>query len=182
MGYLETLLQDRVNCFEIDSELMIRKWLENTTDYHYEFQKNDDKYGYDIICNRYDINGGEWAKNSIGFIEVEMSENWVTSRPANWVTHSFLARKMLNFDGREFRMELRDGAEQMLYIIFNKSMTDCVAVAPVDLLKHNPRLVRLKQTSDPRKDFVVRVPLSCPIVASGTNAVAKKVESFITGN
>lgn len=181
MGYLETLLQDRVNCFEIDSELMIRKWLENTTDYHYEFQKNDDKYGYDIICNRYDINGGEWSKNDLGFIEVELSQKWDDGYPANWKTYSFLARKLLTFDNGQFTMTAKSGADKMLYVIFNRKMTDCIAAKPTELLDAGADLVNTKLTGRNYTDFVLRVPLNCPVVARGREQVARRVELFLAG-
>jgi hypothetical protein len=48
MTYFSDLLITRANPFEIDIELEVRKIFERETDYTFEFQKNENKYDYDI--------------------------------------------------------------------------------------------------------------------------------------
>lgn len=180
MDYFAELLKDRVNPYEIDSELMVRKWLEKHTDYHFEFCKNEDRYGFDIICNKYEINGGNWEKRQIGFIEVELSTKWDEfNYPSNWRNHSFLARKVYKFENGEFTSELKDGCDRMVYVIFNKPMTNCVACRPIDLVNANPTFARASFTSRALKDWALRVPLDCKIVAKGQEEVSSLVDYFL---
>jgi len=180
MGYFTELLKDRVSPYEIDSELMVRKWLEKHTDYHFEFCKNDDKYGFDIICNQYKLDGKDWEKHQIGYIEVELSSKWNQFQyPGNWRSHSFLARKIYKFRNGQFINELKEGCDKMVYVIFNKPMTNCVACRPIDLLGQNPEFARVSYTGDERFDWGLRVPLDCNIVAKGQEQVSNLVDYFL---
>ena len=69
------LLISRSNPFEINLELEIRKLFERNTDYRYEIRKNDDKFGYDLQIYRYFINGGDWVRKDIAYIEA--LENYI---------------------------------------------------------------------------------------------------------
>jgi len=128
MSYFDTLLTTRKNPFEIDVELEIRKILEKNTSYQFEFQKNEDKFSYDISVFYYFINGADWEKIKIGFIEVEVSERWQTEYPNYWKDYSFLKRKVYewNFFDRYYTGELKSNTEHSIYVIFNKSLTDCI--------------------------------------------------------
>jgi len=120
------LLISRSNPFEINLELEIRKLFERNTDYRYEIRKNDDKFGYDLQIYRYFINGGDWVRKDIAYIELEVSEKWVDEYPKYWKDYSFLARKVYKYENGSFINELKQNAEKTIYVIFNKNITDCI--------------------------------------------------------
>lgn len=120
------LLSSRSNPYEIDLELQVRKLFEIKTNYTYEFQKNNDKYGYDIAVFKYYIYGADWIKKNIAYFEIEISENWVDRFPDYWHDYSFLARKVFKIENNSFTSELKENAKKTVYVIFNKSITDCI--------------------------------------------------------
>lgn len=128
MGYFDELLKDRNNPYEINLELWIRKLFENKTDYTFEFQKNEDKYGYDLSVYKYYLSGGDYEKILIAFIEIEVSENWENEYPQYWRDYSFLKRKVYKYDFYEdiFMNEVKDNSDKTIYIIFNKAITDSI--------------------------------------------------------
>ena len=127
-NYFAELVADRTHPYEINLELYIRKFFEKNTDYTFEFQKNEDKYGYDLSVFKYFLNGPNYEKKLIAFIEIEISETWVNDYPEYWRDYSFLKRKIYKYcwQENEFYDELKDNADRTIYIIFNKSLTDCI--------------------------------------------------------
>lgn len=179
--YFETLCKDRKDPFEITSELQIRKMLEKQTSHRFEFRKNDNKYGPDIECYRYDIVGESWSRTRKVFVEVEVSERWVTSFPDTWKTASFLARKLLHFNGESYVPELKSGCEDMFYLILNKSLTDGYMIHGPDAIKGRIFEPRYMQTGDKRLDTYVRFNLSDPTYTRGIQKCVKRIIDYANG-
>ena len=113
--------------YNIDNELMIRKWIDLFLDYTIEIHKGG-KYEYDLDIFRYNTDSSE--KLCIGHIEIEVCQNksWDSPIfPKNWV-YSFLARKVFLFDKRnnEFTSKLKEKkSSRTIYLKFNYNFTDC---------------------------------------------------------
>jgi hypothetical protein len=133
----EELLVSRENPFEINVELEIRKIFEYNSDYTFEFQKNEDKYGYDLKVNKYYIDAADYTKETVAFVEIEVSETWKNEWPSFWKDYSFLARKIYEFDYNNdcFTSDLKHDADKTIYVIFNKSITDCICQSVINLSK-----------------------------------------------
>ncbi len=131
--------------YEIDSELIARKILEQNTSYKIIFDKNEDPYGFDIMSWRYLIyEGGKYEKEFLGYIEIEHSPNWISFDPplketgkGNWYCVSFLKRKVCTFDRNknEWAGE-KDNLNYTYYLKFNRHFTNCVC-ARADLILRN---------------------------------------------
>ena len=129
MNYFENILKDRKDTYEIELELQVRKLFESMTEYIFEFQKNEDIYGYDLSVFKYVLEaGGRFKKQLIAFIEIEISEKWIDVYPDYWQDYSFLMRKVYDYDFKknEFTNNVKANANTCIYIIFNKSLTDCI--------------------------------------------------------
>ena len=182
MKYFEDLLKDRKNPHEIDSELIIRKMLENNTNYSYEFQKNG-QYDYDIGVYKYYINAGNYEKVNICFIEVELSEAWKTNYPNFWHNYSFLRRKVNVFDRQtnRFTDELKPNAEKTLYIIFNKTMTDAAAIQIKDIPSVcYSKFQNVTGTGSIYDNTFWRTPLTSNHVTRGLENTFQLIRKFIT--
>jgi len=182
MGYLDKLLIDRTNPYAIDVELEIRKILEKGTDYTYEFQKNENHYDYDISVFKYYIDGANWEKKLIAYIELEVSESWENEFPYYWKTYSFLKRKVYKWDygDNNFTNELKDNADKTIYIIFNKSLSDsyCSDIETISTF-HEEILSNGGKTGDSRKDTYLREPLTSERVTKGIENCIEKIKFFI---
>lgn len=113
--------------YDIDTELKARKIIEKYSDYHYVFDKNEDKYGFDLIVFKYEINKGEFKKNKMGYIEIECATTWKTFKiPQNWYCVSFLKRKLYNYNFKEKVWGLpKPNLYKTIYLKFNQPMTNC---------------------------------------------------------
>lgn len=182
MGYLNELLIDRENPYAIDVELEIRKIFEWETDYTYEFQKNEDPYDYDISVFKYYINGADWKKKLIAYIELEVSESWKDEYPYWWKTYSFLKRKVYKWDYNDnnFTNELKDNVDKTIYIIFNKKLSDscCSDIKTISTFKEEV-LSNGGKTGDLRKDTYLREPLNTKRVIRGTKNCVERIKDFI---
>jgi hypothetical protein len=163
MKYFDELLEDRENPYEINLELKIRKMLEEKTDYTFELQKNSDPYGYDLEVFKYYIDGADWQKKSICFIEIEISETWKNDYPSNWRWYSFLSRKIL--DDYSNGDNIKINAEKTIYIIFNKLLTDSICLDMMSISKFD--LQHQKITGVERNDYYLRVPVNDKRVIRG---------------
>lgn len=180
MNYFEQLLIDRKNPYEIDLELVIRKVLEtNITDYTFEFQKNDDPYSYDIKCYKYYIReGGDYNKELIAYVEVEISEHWKDEWPSYWKTYSFLARKVLEYENGKFiEDKLKEGAEKTIYLIFNKNCTDCFC-CEIKIIK-NFNFEHVPVTGNYYSDCFLRTSLYEKRVIRGVENSMRYIERYL---
>lgn len=139
--------------YNIKDELQIRKILETHTKYNYIFDKNTDKYGYDIKSYRYTISdNGDYYKDFLGFIEIERSLRWKTfDIPSNWHHISFLKRKIFQAD-KENRCFLTTPKfnEKTFYLKFNRDLTNCFIQSMNYIIKHgqeSPRNGKNKKLS-----------------------------------
>ena len=121
--------------FEISDELQIRKILEKNTGFNWIFDKNDDKYAYDLKAWRYDVfKDGRYNKNFMGFIEIEVGNGWVDQWPENYYCVSFLYRKIYKFDwDKKEQIGLRKDADRAFYLKFNSSQTNCFCLKISDI-------------------------------------------------
>lgn len=180
LDYFRRLLKDRKNPYQIDLELIIRKILEkNISDYTFEFQKNDDPYGYDIESYKYYIwEGGKYHKELIAYIEVEISEKWKDEWLSYWKVYSFVARKILVFkDGEFIKDKLKEGAEKTIYLIFNKSFTDCFC-CEIKIIK-NFEFKHVPLTGNYYNDCFLRIGLSDERVVRGIEDSMEYIERFL---
>lgn len=146
------------NSYEITGELKLRKVIESNTDYSLEFCKNDDKYGYDLICKKLVVNGDHWRRDIVGYVELEISDNWIDSYPAYWKTYSFLARKAFYWDynSNEFYSDRLKNADtnRTIYVISNKSMTDMVVAKMTDVAQGEMVVNGYDSESERKKTFL----------------------------
>jgi hypothetical protein len=179
MSYFDGLLKERSSPYEIDVELEVRKLFEKNTDYTFEFQKNDNKYEYDISVFKYYINGSDYKKKIIAYIEIEVSETWQTTYPDYWKTYSFLKRKVFkySYENQCFSTELKENAENTIYIIFNKTLTDAICCDIITISKFNNQ--KSIVTGNERQDTFLREPLNSFFVVRGLNECFKKINEFI---
>lgn len=179
--FFNDLCKDRVNPYEIDTELRIRKILENYTGYQFEIRKNEDPYAYDLVVYFYDTSNVGSPAIPLIFVEIEQSETWKDKYPSNWKAYSFLARKVFKFDKTidAFTNELKDNANKTIYIIFNQSLTDCIA-QKVSFIAENYNLVRSTKTFNSYNDWVLRTPVdNSHLVVRGIEKTMSKIMKFI---
>ncbi len=123
-----TKLSDYYNVsYDITDELIIRKILEKSSNYKYEFSKNENVYGCDLKMYMYEPNGNEWSRSLVGMIEVEKALTWKGKNiPENWYCISFLKRKLFkyNWSGYEF-MDVPKYNDLTFYLKFNKDYSNC---------------------------------------------------------
>lgn len=123
--------------YEIKDELLIRKILEKNTSYNWVFDKNDNKYEYDLKAWRYELyEDGTHDKIFKGFIEVEVGTGWVNEWPKNYYCVSFLMRKIFNFDRNinEFTNKKND-SDKTFYLKFNTSLNNCFCLLMSDIIQ-----------------------------------------------
>lgn len=174
MTYFSELLKDRNNPYEIDLELSVRKIFEKNTDYTYEFQKNIDPYGYDISVFKYDINGADWAKRHICYVEVEISETWIDVYPKNWMKYSFLARKVYKDIENSV---LKDEHKKTCYVIFNKTLTDSICQSIETISTFNLEYQEI--SGKKRNDYYLRTYIGNQIVCRGVKNSLNFIYKFI---
>jgi len=162
--------------FDIPDELKIRKKLEQILNYTIELQKNDDKYGYDISCYRYDTKTNK--KCLIGYIELEVSDTWIDVYPDFWKYHSFLARKVFKFDWNknEFTDELQDNYANTIYLIMNQSMTDMICQSIKNISKLNFRYCNVKDRY--YNDCYLRIRKKNKKIICGEDNCSKFIQQF----
>jgi len=179
MSYIKELLKDRDNPYEIDLELKVRKIFENNTDYHFEIQKNDNEFGVDLIVFKYDIEKNKYKKRKVAFIEVEVSENWVNEYPVYWRTYSFLKRKVFEFDNYKnvFTDNLKKDYYKTIYIIFNKSFSDCICQSMSYISSLNS--VRISAGDNERSRWMLRTGLNDQNIKRGIDEVFEFCDEFI---
>lgn len=122
--------------YDIESELRVRKILEQKTDWQFEFTKNS-KYAPDLQLHDWgDHPDSPEDRDLTGYIEIEVTNaesDWQTgSIPESWTTINFLKRKVREFDYHTQRWgELKKTARQTVYLKFNHGLDNCFA-APVE--------------------------------------------------
>lgn len=176
MGYLDKLLIERENPYAIDVELEIRKIFERETNYIYEFQKNENPYDYDITVFKYYINGANWWKKIIAYIELEVSEHWINDYPKYWKTYSFLKRKIYEWDNG-FSGEKKCNADKTIYIIFNKQLNDAICCDIETISKFQEEYINI--TGSERKDTFLRTSLDDPRITRGIRNCIERIKYFI---
>lgn len=182
--YFSSLLSSRGHVFEIDTELKVRKYLEHVTDYKIELQKNNDIYGYDLVVNLYDTDKKDWSKKSIAFIEIEVSETWISEYPKNWMYYSFLARKIYDFDraNKCFTDNLRCDAEKTIYLVFNRDMSDCFCALISETINYCNLHYLNRFDGDVYRDTYLRTKLSNENVVRGKSNcmtfIRSKIDEF----
>jgi hypothetical protein len=122
-------LKDLYNVdYRIELELKIRKLLESSTSYIYEFHKNETDTHDDIVVFKYVVRDNSHDKLLLGYIEIEISTvAWINEYPSYWKEISYLKRKIFQFDWSKnfFLKEPVENYERSLYVKFNKTITDC---------------------------------------------------------
>jgi len=110
--------------YNTDDELRIRKILETWFPYNYTLEKNENKYEYDICL--YEIK--EYSKkNLVGYIEIETTPDWDTYSLPDSYCFSFLARKVLFYNGEHFindKIKVEDKSPFTVYFKLNKNFTN----------------------------------------------------------
>jgi hypothetical protein len=122
--------------YDITDELVIRKILEKHSPYTFEFIKNQDKYGCDLLVHIYRKVDNEWERLPIGMVELERALNWTEyDIPPNWFCISLLKRKLFDFDYQNdmYTKEKKYPNGSVFYLKFNKSYTNCFCQS-IDLI------------------------------------------------
>jgi len=124
--------------FNFEDELKIRKKIERHTSWNYEFDKNGDKYGYDLVVTGWDDTPTDpQDKQLLGFVELERAtaNTWDYGKPpSSWNFFSFLTRKVREWNSDEKKWDgIKENYDKTIYVRFNHAMTDCVAV-PIEVI------------------------------------------------
>jgi len=124
--------------FEITEELQVRKILEYNTNYEWVFNKNNNKYEYDLKAWKYNIyKDGRYEPIFKGYIEIEIGRGW---NEFDWPNHkyqvvSFLKRKIYNFDWNtnEWK-DTKNYIDKTFYLKFNNDKTNCLCLLIDDII------------------------------------------------
>ena len=133
--------------YNIYNELKARKILEKYTDYHYTFEKNSDKYGFDLLVFRYTDIENNFRKNHLGYIEVECAVNWRNFHfPNNWYCVSFLKRKFYDFDfTKRVWINYKKDVDKTIYLKFNHPMNNCFCKEMMYIIQYGKDSARNKK-------------------------------------
>lgn len=145
--------------YNIKEELIIRKKLEYITNWNIEFNENyENRYDYDLCYFKHIVDDNEigYKKDLIGFVEVEVSPQWVNYNiPENWYEISFLKRKCFkfNFNLNEWTNEPKENYEKSIYLKSNIDYTNCFAINIKDIIKDSINSNRNNNTY--KGDFLI---------------------------
>jgi len=142
---LDECLDDGDVDYGIKVELKIRKVLEEYTDWEFEFNKNGDKYEYDIKFYRWEDDGtGDLEKVHYGFVELERARKWRTGDiPDNWTYYSFLERKVRDYDRALGKWTgPKQNYQRTVYLKFNQLLDNCFAAPVVKIYNLGDRTKR----------------------------------------
>lgn len=142
--------------YEITDELKIRKILENNTDHKWIFDKNDNKYEYDLKAWKYNIyEDGKYEKIFKGYIEIEVGNGWEEDWPDWYKYVSFLKRKIYNFDwDRNEWTNTKENIDKTFYLKFNNKRTDCLCLLIDDILIYGNPSKRDREHDKYRQSFI----------------------------
>jgi len=142
--------------YDIDSELKARKIIEKHSDYHYVFDKNEDKYGFDLAVFKYKINKGEFKKNKIGYVEIERAVGWKTfGIPKNWYCVSFLKRKLYNYNFKEGTWgNPKSDSHKTIYLKFNHPMSNCFCHNMIYIIRNGKNSERNDNKNSYNNSFI----------------------------
>lgn len=149
--------------YNITKELDVKRILmEKLNDPSIELVKmNADKTGYDFKIYKTFIDGNDYNRKFIGYLEVEVSESWNTFKyPPNFKWHSFLARKVFVYDikNETFRdKKLKENANRTIYLKTNSNMSNAICCDMITIskfyMKYDPSPIT---SSNPRNDTFLR--------------------------
>lgn len=176
-NYFKTLT-NKEDPYEINTELKVRKLLEQNSHYTYEYSKNDDKYGYDIEVIKYFLNNG-YRKETIGYIEVEVSYTWINDWPKYWKSYSFMKRKVYEYDGfnNVFIDRLKQNVNKTLYVVFNNQFTDCYCSSMSEISQFGTESNNKTQYN--RTDQCLRTSLNDSRVIRGLDNCIKHINKVL---
>jgi hypothetical protein len=178
MSLNDVLDNDDVD-YNIEVELKIRKVLEENTDWNFEFNKNDERYEYDIKFFRWEEDdSGTLQKNHYGYVELERARKWKTGeKPDNWKYYSFLERKVLDYDHRtKSWQDPKDNYERTIYLKFNQLLDNCFA-APVQSIYRDGK--RTKRSTGEYNDTYRKLPFSHGDVVEGIQGCVEYIDQFL---
>ena len=185
MPYLAEIHQmnGRRNSYEVEVELDVRKLLESKTSRLFEFQKNEDKTGYDLICNQYTVTPTDWDKQRIGYIEIEEVCSWSGSDvPSNWYCYSFLARKVykFNWSDNKWTNELHDNADSTLYLKVSSDLSGAICASVNDIVEHGIGKKGKKGLSQLYNDTYIEIEIGHSSVVTGIDNCVEYIIDFLT--
>lgn len=185
MPYLAKIHQmnGRQNSYEVEVELDVRKLMELKTGRLFEFQKNDDKKGYDLVCNKYTVTPTDWNKQKIGYVEIEEVCSWTGSTvPANWYCHSFLARKIYQFDWNKnkWTTEPHNDADSTLYLKVSSDLSGAVCASVRDIMKYGKGKLGKKGLSQLYNDTYLEIGIGHPSVVVGLDRCIEYIVDYLT--
>lgn len=172
--------------YDIPDELKVRKKIETMLNYDIELQKNDNIYDWDMKLFRYNVKTNK--KTPIGYIELEISDNWVDNYPSYWKYYSFLARKVFRYDWNQnqFTRELKENWKNTVYLISNHEMSDMICQSIEALSKlyfyhkevtgryYNDCFLRVRRGSKK----IIRGVDNCSLFIKDFFEVQKKLDEF----
>ncbi len=150
--------------YNIKEELILRKKLENLTNWQIEFNQNyENKFDYDLKCYKHKTVNTEvgFKKEFMGFVEVEHSPSWNCFEFPERFDFTFLKRKVFVWDfiKKNWLDQPKKDYEKTIYVRVNKDYSNCISINCKDLYKCNNEKVlnfggRLNTFIVPDKKYV----------------------------
>lgn len=124
--------------FNIKEELILRKKLENLTQWQIEFNQNyENRYDYDLKCYKHiNINSEVgFEKKLIGFVEVEHSPSWKDFEFPDRFDFTFLKRKVFewNYTLNKWSKQPKKDYNKTVYVRVNNDYSNCISINCKDL-------------------------------------------------
>jgi len=169
--------------YNIKDELEIRKILEESTEWCFEFTKNE-RYDYDLHITEWDNEPNTPDDNrTLGYVELERADNkqrsWQTGNfPDSWVYYSFLERKVREYNHRHKRWEgLKDEYQRTVYLKFNHALDNCFA-APITAIYRDGELT--KRSDGSYNNTYRKLDFGHPDVAEGLDDCVEFIEKHLS--
>jgi len=174
--------------YSIKNELEVRKWLEAITGINFEFRRNDNQYGYDILCYAYSlVNSNKFKQYFNCFIEIEDTPQWTgKTYPPKWRNYQFLRRKIDVFDynANQYTNQLKPNANNTIYLKVAGDFSDMCSARIIDIKKNGKKDIIKGWGNDIRKASIYSFPLipKHPAIARGKDQCAEQIIQFVNRN
>ena len=124
--------------YNIKEELILRKKLENLTNWEIEFNQNyNNPYEYDLQCYKHITIPTEigFKKKLLGYVEVEHSISWLEYDFPDTFDYTFLKRKVYEWDYhiKRWTKQPKKDFEKTIYVRVNHDYTNCISINCKDL-------------------------------------------------
>jgi len=178
---------DKVDKYNTDDELKIRKILEGWFPFEYELHRNPIPYDYDIELFKV-VNNCE--KLLIGYIELETTPTWENYYLDNGYVFSFLARKVFKYNKEieKFTYDIKDEnkSPKTVYFKLNKDFTNGYCCDIPTIMEFKRILIKKYKNGDlglcTYNDTMLRTNINNKKVGYGLTVCKDFMLNFFIGN